>query len=467
MRAINRILPFGVLICIYLTIVLAINNNYSVSALLPFSPMLYLCGLYLVNNIRSQAFKSITVDIIFAIWFLRMVLIPVIYVLSGYSSVIENSTATDNLNFAVLLVSFEYMCVILLILSSKKISRILDYESVPIDESVDTKKSISVIAFIMVIVAIICVMADSSVLSIISTIFDKLNGDQQTAILRRQEFLMSRSNAKIAFQVFFNVVYYIQILIPALLISVFVRKTKYSNNINKGCFACIVISCSAVLVTTDQNIDSVCILIASLLVVYSLYKEILENKIVIMVVGILLFCLYFLLKKNGMNTSEGSLLKELSNQLCAYFAGYPNVSAGISMQIPNKLSTLFGDIVAGTPYMMIFFKGFPKTVTIYNEHIHGYSGVTNQIVPLIVTGYQYFSIFAPVLTIIVYNLALMAELRFKNSSNVMNKIIFAVMMINLSIGPCIFGFPNTIKRLCYFIPLILLTKINSHSIKND
>ena len=126
----------------------------------------------------------------------------------------------------------------------------------------------------------------------------------------------------------------------------------------------------------------------------------------------------------------------------------------------NKLATIFGDIVAGIPYMIAFFRGYPQSVTLFNYTAYGYSGVVDQIMPLISYGYQYFSVFAPILTICIYNIALYFECKYRKSNIVFNKILYSLMFINLSIGPCIFGFPNTLKRLCMYIPLLILIRLN-------
>ena len=40
------------------------------------------------------------------------------------------------------------------------------------------------------------------------------------------------------------------------------------------------------------------------------------------------------------------------------------------------------------------------------------------------------------------------------------------MFINLSIGPGIFGLPNTIRRLCMYIPLLILIRMNTTLFSN-
>ena len=113
--------------------------------------------------------------------------------------------------------------------------------------------------------------------------------------------------------------------------------------------------------------------------------------------------------------------------------------------------------------MIALFRGYPQSVKLFNAAAYGYTGPTNQIMPLISYGYQYLWIFAPAFTLITYNLAFGLENRFRNTNRAFNQVLYAVMFINLSVGPCIFGFPSTIKRLCYYVPLLILANLNGDS----
>ena len=167
----------------------------------------------------------------------------------------------------------------------------------------------------------------------------------------------------------------------------------------------------------------------------------------------------FLFSKTGI-LNDNLNFQKISEIMCAYFAALPNIGISFSMNYTDKLLTFFGDIIAGVPYLMAIFKNYPQSLYIYNETIYGYKGYVDQIMPMISYGYQYFNIFAPILTIITYNIAFSFEIKSNKSNNAFSKVLYSLMFTNLSVGPCIFGFPNTIKRICLFIPLIILIKFN-------
>ena len=440
---------------------LFVFNDYSISFFMPMSPIIYMICIGLVYVKRPSAFHSIVVLIIFAMSFFRMVFVPVIYVLSGYVSTIETSAGTDYLNEAVILVAFEMFCTTILILSSKKITEINYYSiNAKIDSNNKIKIRVKIILVCLVLLGIACILADRSVLVIVSTIFDRFTATAEMNMIRRRAFLSTKENSSLVFNLFSQIVFYLQILLPASLISC-ITKNRNTDNVNKGYIVGLFISALSVLIITDNNIDSVCIMLACLLVLFSVYYERMLKILPFVFAVVVGFIAMFLFSKVGIQSGTGLKMDELSKTLCAYFSALPNVSCGFAVQYDNKLATFWGDIVAGVPYMMALFRGFPKSVTLFNIAAHGYTGLTNQIMPLISYGYQFFGILAPILTLTVYNMAFKLEVNFRKTKKVFNKVLYALMFINLSVGPCIFGFPNTIKRLCYYIPLLILANLNN------
>lgn len=450
-------------LCVVLAGTLFIVNDYSISFLMPFAPVIYIICICLVYIKRPGAFDSIVVLFIFAMNFLRMVFVPVIYVLSGYVSTIETAAGTKYLNEAVILVGFEIFCITLLILSSKKLSKISSNTiDTKLDSNIKIKLHVKAILFCLVLLGIICVLADKSVLAIISTIFDRFTATTEMNVERRNAYLSARENSSLVFNLFFQVVFYLQILIPASLISYATNKRDELNS-NKEFVLGLIISVLSVLFITDNNIDSVCIMIACLLVLFSVYYERMSRILPFIILAMVSFIFMFLLAKVGLQSGGEIKLGDLSRVLCAYFSSFPNVSCGFAVQYDDKLATFWGDIVSGVPYMMVFFQGYPNSVTLFNIAAHGYTGLTNQIMPLISYGYQYLWFFAPIFTLIVYNIAFGLEVKFRNTNKTFNRVLYALMFVNLSVGPCIFGFPNTIKRLCYYIPLLILANLNGDS----
>lgn len=459
------ILPI-LFLCFALAGTLFIVNDYSISFFMPLAPVIYIICICLVYIKRPSAFNSIAVLIIFAMNFLRMIFVPVIYVLSGYVSTIETAAGTKYLNGAVALVGFEMFCTTLLILSSKKLSEISSYTmDTELDSNIKIKLHVKAILFCLVLLGIICVLADKSVLVIVSTIFDRFSATAEMNVERRRAYLSAKENSSLIFNLFSQVVFYLQILIPASLISYATNKRNRSNG-NKGLVLGLFIAALSVLIVTDDNRDSVCIMVACLLVLLSVYNKKL-SKILPLIMGVVAtFVVMFLFSKIGLNTGSSISFNELSRTLCAYILTFPSASCGFAVQFDDKLATLWGDIVSGVPYMMVLFPGFPKSVTLFNLAAHGYDGLTNQIMPLISCGWQYLGIFAPIFSLTVYNIAFSLEEKYRKTNKTFNRVLYALMIFNLSIGPSTFGFPSTIKRLCYYVPLLILAKMNSDSDNN-
>ena len=452
-------LPF-LLVYVLLTSILFIINDYSISPLMPIAPVIYGICFTIVYVKRPRAFDSVSVLIIFVMNFLRIVVVPIVYVMSDYTSSIETSAGTQYLNEAILLVCFEFFCVTIFILSSKKLLEINSYEIYTKENNgIKISPLTKIILVGLVLIAIVCILLNQSVLASVSTILDRFTATSQMEVERRRIFLDVSENASLLFNLFFQDVFYLQILIPASLLSFAIAKRNEINP-NKGFVLGFAISILSVYFVTDNNIDSVCIMLASLLVLFTAYYKRMSKIFPFLILAVIVFIALFLFSKVGYNFGTGIELAELSSTLCAYFSAFPNVSCGFTVQYTDKLATFWGDIVAGVPYLTVFFRGFPTSVTLFNIAAHGYAGLSNQIMPLISYGYQYLGIFAPAFTLIIYYIAFVMESNFRKSNSTFNKVIYALIFINLSVGPCIFGFPNTIRRLCYYIPLLILVKIN-------
>lgn len=459
-RIIAKYTLLFLLVYVLLTGILFIVNDYSTSPLMPIAPVIYGICFMIVFVKRPRAFDSVSVLIIFALYFLRIVVIPIVYVMSGYRSSIETSAGIQYLNEAILLVSFELFCVTIFILLSKKLLEINNYEiCTKKNDGIEISLLTKIILTVLVLIAIVCILLNQSILASVSTILDRFTATSEMELERRRIFLDVRENASLLFNLFFQDVFYLQILIPASLLSFAIAKRNEFNP-HKGFVLGFIVSILSVYFVTDNNIDSICIMLASLLVLFTAYYKIMSKIFPFIIIAVTIFIALFLFSKVGYDSGTGIQLTELSSTLCAYFSAFPNVSCGFAVQYTDKLATFFGDIVAGVPYLTVLFRGFPKSVTLFNIAAHGYDGLTNQIMPLISYGYQYLGIFAPAFTLITYYIAFTMESNFRKSNNTFNKVIYALIFINLSVGPCIFGFPNTIKRLCYYIPLLILIKIN-------
>lgn len=456
------------LIFLLITGILIINNDFAVSLLLPFAPLFYGLMFFVVYQFRYTAFDSFVVLIIFVMWFVRLVVNPCIFVLSGYATNIRTPAGTDNLEFAVLLMCYELFAVTIYLVSSKKISSITVSDTTT-EQNSDRriKQIVKWIIVLLFLLACLAILVDRRVIVSVSTIFQKLAGHTESTRERVKEPAVLKSETNLAFELFVNCVYYLQILIPACLLSFTVDRHSWSGKTSKGYWLSLFAVLSAVLITTDDNINSVCILMAALLVVFYNYRKKMDKHIPLLVLGLGVFILAFLFSKVGFDSKNAPALHDISIILNAYFSALPNVSVGFSTVIEDKLATFFGDVVSGVPYMMFFFRGYPQSVTFYNEAVYGYSGMKNQIMPLISAGYQYLGVLAPAFTVFIYSVALKMEERMKRSRTILNQMIYAVVAVNLSVGPCIFSLPSHIKRLCLFVPLLILAYINKRGVHEE
>lgn len=459
-KIINEFIFPILLVYLFLLIIICLNNDYTLSMLLPLLPIIYGMGIYVIYNINKNLFEAKVILIVLAVNFFRLVVIPCIYILSGYSSIIKTSVGTEHLNTATLLLSFEFICTVIYFIKSKRCRRLNKFKIYEVENGkVGISKLPKIVIVVLICIVLGCILVDKRSLALVVTIFHRFTDTYDEAIGRRMIFLQLEDSAPLIFNLAFQSIFYLQVLIPAWIVSYTINH-KVGTSINKRIFLSLLASMTAIIIITDNNIDSVCCLLACLVVVYSVYEKKMSKILPLMVIFFVGFVTTYLFAKTGIVSDDGLGLENISNTLCAYFASLPNVSCGFEVEYADKLKTFWGDIVSGVPYMTFFFRGLPKSVTLYNTVLHGRTGITNQIMPLISYGYQYLGIFAPLFTILEYCLAIYLEEKFLKTNVTFNKVLYAFMFINFSVGPSIFGFSNAIKRFCLYIPLFIIAYIN-------
>ena len=467
------LLCFSYVISIVIT---CVYNDYSISPLMPITSIFFGLGYAFIKHRRKRAFHSISVNIIFLMYFIRMVIFPAVYICCGYTSNVQTSAGTDNLTLASLLVCWEYFCVLLFILASKRISEI-DYIIGRKDQQAEISENHSMSNIMVLIIvgllgiAALCIISNRSVLLSISTVFRAFISDSDERIARVIARRGARSGiSSITYHLFMQSVFYLQILIPASLISYITNKRRqlYQYNekyINWGFVWCLLISASSVVVNTSSNSNSVVIMAACFLVTFDCYKNKKKRYLSLVIILVGAFSFAFLLAKTGVFSREYTDRAYISKLLGAYFSGLPNISAGFAVQYESKLRTFFGDIVSGVPFLVYFIPGLPTSVQLFNTVIYGYSGRVNQIMPLVSYGYQYLFIFAPIFPVAFYSFALWAEKRYRDSSIAFNKVIYALVMVSMSLGPSLYGLPSLITRTCYYVILLaVIVGINNKKV---
>ena len=438
----------------------SIYNDYSIAPILPMAQLSYIISFGLLYELRADIFQSLVVKIILISWFIRLVVAPFIYVLSGYRSFIVTGSGEAHINEATLLLIFELFVTTLLLMTSKKIDGA--YGETSLNKTIfrnSRVKSITLISILtLIIMAVWCVLKNRDVLAIITSVFTKLKNDKMESIARRNILLNLNGTRSVPYRLFGMCIFYLQILIPAWLLTLIISK---SNKVSKKEYllALLVVVFSG-FVTTDDNRDTVCLVLACLVVVYSKYKEQLKNKMPILFGVFILFASSFFLTKTNIDIHENDAIANVSSTISTYFSSIPYVSASFDVKYENRLDAIFGDAVSGVPYLVYFFKGHETSVAAFNTVVHGYSGKTNIIMPLISYGYQYFFVLAPILTVFTYYIAICFEEKFVQTSITFNKVIYAVIFVNLSLAPCTLGFPSILHRCCFYIPLVLLTNAN-------
>ena len=213
-------------------------------------------------------------------------------------------------------------------------------------------------------------------------------------------------------------------------------------------------------------------IISSLFILRQVYKE-RSRMITVLFVIIIFGSMSILTIYKNLNESDLSKATEqvgtgtYSNLLNMYFAGLPNIIAGIDLKTNNvsnfSFDTLLNDIFGYTMGLSKDFSGINST-KIYGDYLSNYQlskDFYDQILPTIIHGYFYFGfIFSPVFTVIM----IFSFMFFDHIVLITKRLDFAFIFawISAIVGFAIPGglYHLTINLTNVLLPLLLISLIN-------
>lgn len=386
--------------------------------LLPFLPFSYLFSL-LINKTRIVTeTPNIGIFIYYSISLLRLVILPLLYIIYGYYEVIEYNSVS-NTPKAILLMAYETIAIaISLNVSIRNTEKISVKLSQPYKATV--YKRLSVITLALILVGVILNHITPEVLQSYTTIFDMIKTGkippEQNYLVRKYGVNFVKKLSLVSSNYLFKI---LKLLIPMCLVTVLQRK----EGVLRKSLAILVCLLPFLYVSGSIAVSfHYLFLIASLfIVIQGKRPDVIFKPLIIAMITIMLYLVIRVSISSNENT--GAMIRTIN----AYFSGVNIVSGSFNLEggLPLRLHYFLCDIFGSIPFSGTLFGIDGMTI---NEYFCYSNECSGQIAPTIGLGCYYFSpILAPLYSVFFIKLSETFGKRFYSEENPHLRVIYVAI----------------------------------------
>lgn len=346
-------------------------------------PAVFCFNCLLVYTFRKMLFTRISITMMTGLYWIRMVVTPVVMVLGGYAVVPENTSWQAYMDKAILLECYE-ACIMFALLSlwSKKLT-CENRNPYPLGNTEKFRYS----KLFFLVFGLICLFFFGMILrwpTLIRYRFIPIWGAPEGWVIRVFEQRSIRGTGSGPLGIFVTqwsrLILIMQILLPAVILTWILNHRRPWTNTKKA--VCVFLLAGAVFViATNSRINSVYAALALLLTLisYSSGKQLRMEAVFLLLVPAFALLTLCVTMSGGANTSE-TIFPQLSRIFTAYFSGPQNTAAAIQAAAdrhgPNPF-LIAGDMVQHIPDLGAIWKnlaGRPlpaDCADLFNQTLYG------------------------------------------------------------------------------------------------
>lgn len=436
-------------------------------ALIPFLPLTFIIMSSILPLIYQYIFKYISITLLLLGYFFKMVILPMVIMLGNYQSLIRNINVYINMDKAILLMSYEFICVFLMMtLSAGKLNIQEKFSDNKVLFINNTSKAFKLIIGTLVLFEGSCHLLYPQ-FKYYTSFFIKVSESEKIA----HSILMSsikETVPSVIYWIYIFIFNILQIIVPMLILQWIKNRCVKKNRERLGVLISVIIVGIVGLTMTSEKANSILAAIALLVFMCYIYPKKAKILVGFMIIagGITVFG--GLIIKSGINVSvnQGEY-ESLSGMLQSYFNGPANVATALAMQQFEGMKIFISDLGNNTPFLGFLFNHLPTSAKNFNYTLYGTWNQADQIIPIIGQGYYYFGIiFAPVFSVVIGWIAIKMERNYLCSKEIDKKYIYIYVSILCSITPIIYNFSIFISlSLSIVFPLIVLARLSNYGIK--
>ena len=418
-------------------------------------------------NLYKYFFKILSITIVISMYFIRMVIVPLVMRYGNYGFEVYNIDMYNNISLAIILMIYELICVFVILgFYSRKFKK-LDKNFI-IDFNSKEKEPFSV-KFIIVIMAMFIIIS----LILFPKLKYQLTSIKQLLPAHKKELFfifrdMRESTPGLIYWPYSFFLNILRTLIPIYVLKQIYIKLALKGKKNIALVLSLIVSIISFCFMTEEKAFSIFISATCFVVIYYIYKEQMRKIAPILgTVGIIAIIIAFIFK-TGVVTSSNALW-DLSAELQEYFSGPANIALSLNITSKANIITYIADICNSLPLLTYFFMHLPTSRLIFNQVFYDSNMLMQQdkIIPMIGQGFYYFGYFlAPIFSVICIYFAMKFNLLMLKVKKPLQKYTYILALLVFSVSPVMYNVSIIWLYIFYLIiPLILLTKYLRFRIK--
>lgn len=434
-------------------------NNYNLIWVLPIIYGVICIGIINQSQILMKRLSSL---IIISVYFVRMVLTPLVMFLGDYSTFGSGSYLYTHLNISIVLMSYEaivvftFLCYKINYLKGKNIPVNTHFNDLAIRRRLKLPLPFKLAVIGLLSYMTLLIISDPTLMR---TNFLLIVGTSEDWSIQADYTSLSGGGTGtlgVLVTLMNTVFWLIQALLPPIILLKIVQmRLPHQFKI----LLSLLLLIPVMLIATETRAHSIEVALTVVTIIILLYGRRFTKFIPILVIVMGYITIVGLFEKSGNEFN----FAELSRTLTAYFSGPQNVAVAIGATSDFSslgLAMIPADVITKIPYISSLFSQFfsETTNTIFNlAYISMEGRYIGQIIPSIGQGYSYFGfLLAPLVPCLAVWFALYFESKARKSSNIVFKFIFymgTIMMARVTVLSNMLSGVNYLSNI--FLTLII------------
>lgn len=439
------------------TFVMVVKNVSEVFRWLPIMPAVFALCMFFGLGISDRLLNNLGILFVIAMLFVKMVLSPMLVVLSNYNVVLLPNYA-ENIDKAIILMCYE--CVALFVamwIYVYKHPFRSGFEAKPLNlQSWKLSKIYLVVIILLIVIAIGCILLVPQITMAFRTIL-QIN-DPNFASLEYAYIVNTYGTTfikKLACVIGNDVILILKLLVPGTLM-VLTKQMKKKRVAHLISFCCIALP----LLMVDGEIARSLYYCLVLFWFHAyLYWKFNYKRLILALVCAGLFVFAYWVIRFNVNNPGGDMYAYFSKTLSAYFSGV-NVTAGVfnmDQSLLVRAKYFFYDYLKAVPFGNTLFGLDVTDTAIYFNQCNGSTG---QIAPTIGLGYYYFGwILSPLYSVLFCVIGMYCSDKVRTEKNPITVLAILLTIVYMALGIGMYGVSIITISMVNVIIILIISKL--------
>ena len=434
--------------------------NYSLLFCLPLGfGILSLC-FYEVYDMMPY---NLGITLIISLLLIRNVIAPVLLVKGNFSSTINMEENVDGINYSIVLLIYEMICIFFTILYlERKSSTIVASNNRENDLLLDykTEKKYIVTIFIALAVLILCYYFAPQFMLNYRTVFEMT----QEHAVNYEDYMINRkygtTTIKLLALVMGNyIMRIVMLVVPAVTIIVLANKKK-SNMLFVKVFTFIICFIPMLFIggaIARSLIYCICLFMLRDRIFYS--NKSTKRTIMLLILGVIVIFAWWIFRDSSSGSMNNNIWVRYSERINAYFSGVNVVSGVFNLpkSLDYRLKYCIGDILSSFPFGNTIFSLDGITSS---EFFNNYNFSFGQIPPTIGMSYYYFGfLLSPFYSVLftILSFKYSEKFRIQNIDSAIEYIRSLYSIFVFSMGIVMYNIEITLTNtFCILLPMYIM-----------